>query len=140
MPTGDNEPDTLDFTGKYNTQLAPQGEAAYQQWVNEQSQATGRNVGADAYDYDLRGWWLANPGVSLGDGHLTDQFKKPNHPTFSDQSQYSGVDGMQGGQWGKADNGSWSFTPGATNMFSTPELSDYFKRVEPGNQLNIPQN
>jgi len=26
---------------------------------------------------------------SPDDAHLTDEFKKPNHPTFSDQSRYS---------------------------------------------------
>jgi hypothetical protein len=133
MPNGD----PLDYSGKYNTPLPPQDEATYQQWVGQQSQAAGRNVANDTYDYDMRGWWKANNGAPLEGGHLTDQYKKPNHPTFSDQSQYNGVDGMQGGKWQQGDDKNWSFTPGATNMYSAPELQDYFQRVEPGNTVNL---
>jgi hypothetical protein len=132
MPDGD----PLDFTDKYNTPLQPDQEAAYQQWVGNQSAATGRNVGNDSYDYDMRGWWQANGGADLAGGHLTDQFKKPNHPTFSDQSQYSGADGYQGGTWQQNGN-AWSFTPGKGNLYSPADLQDYFKRVEPGNTLNL---
>ncbi len=132
--------DPLDFSDEYNTKLSPQEERSFQAWTGAQSDAVGRNVGNDNYDYDLRGWWKANPGVDLSGAHLTDTYKKPNHPTFSDQSQYHGVDGYQGGSWGKTDGGSWSFTPGSTNFFSAPELGDYFKRVEPTNQLILPQS
>lgn len=97
-----------------------------------------RNVAGDTYDYDLRGWYQQNGAQDLTGAHLTDEFKKPNHPTFSDQSQYSGVGGMQGGQWAQQPNGSYSFTPGSTNVYSVPELQDYFKKVEPGNQLVVP--
>ncbi len=140
MPNGAPGNDPLDFTERYNTQLSPQDEAAFQSWTQQQSKAVGRDVSGDTYDYDLRGWWQANPNASLSGGHLTDQFKKPNHPTFSDQSQYHGVDGMQGGQWQQQSDGSYAFTPGATNVFSVPELQDYFARVEKGNTLNAPQN
>jgi hypothetical protein len=114
---------------------------AFRQWAQQQSKATGRNVANDVYDYDLRGWWAQNQGAALsGGGHLTDQFKKPNHPTFSDQSQYHGVNGMQGGQWQTQPNGSYSFTPGPTNLYSAPDMQDYFSRVEKGNTLNMPQS
>jgi hypothetical protein len=57
----------------------------------------------DLYDYDLRGLWKSGGGFGA-DAHATDQFKKPNHPTFSIESQYNGVprpDGgvFQGGHW-----------------------------------------
>ena len=134
MPDGD----PLDYSAKYNTQLSPTGEQSYQQWVNAQSQAVGRNVANDSYDYDLRGWFQANGPQNLSGAHLTDQFKKPNHPTFSDESQYSGVNGAQGGHWDVQPDNSYAFTPGSTSMLSTPELQDYFNRVEPTNTLNLP--
>ena len=41
-------------------------------------------------DYDLRGYWkkygTLNPTAS--NGHLTDEFKLPNHRTFSNESRY----------------------------------------------------
>jgi hypothetical protein len=131
MPDGD----PLDFSAKYNTPLGPQGEAQFQQWTQQQSKALGRDVGNDSYDYDLRGWFAKNGPQDLSGAHLTDEFKKPNHPTFSDQSQYHGADGMQGGAWATKPDGSFTFTPGRTNMYSADELGDYFKKVEPGNQL-----
>jgi hypothetical protein len=132
-------PDPRDFTGKYNTPLAPDQEQAFQNWTQQQSQATGRNVGNDTYDYDLRGWYAQNGAQPLTGAHLTDQFKKPNHPTFSDQSQYSGNTDLMphGGTWDKQPDGSFAFTPG-DNVYSTPELQDYFNKVEPDNSLNLP--
>jgi hypothetical protein len=133
MPNGD----PLDFSALYNTPLSPRDESAFRQWANEQSAATGRNVSGDTYDYDLRGWFAKNGPQPLTGAHLTDEFKKPNHPTFSDQSRYHGVDDFRGGQWAQQPNGSWSFTPGETTMFSPEELKDYFGKVEQGNTLNL---
>lgn len=132
--------DDLDFTDQYNTTLPPAQERAFQDWTKEQSKAVGRNVGKDTYDYDMRGWFAKNGGADLKGGHLTDEFKKPNHPTFSTGSIYSGVDGNQGGEWAKQPNGSWTFAPGATNLqnYSPADMKDYFQKVEPGNQLVLP--
>lgn len=135
--------DPFDFTGKYNTKLTPAQEAAFQQWGAQQAAQTGRNPAADTYDYDMRGFWKAgngNPSFS-DNGHAGDLFKKPNHPTFSDQSQYHGVDGNQGGTWGGGQNGQpWTFTPGATNLqvHDAGDLQRYFAQVEKGNQLILP--
>src|SRR5258708_36323091 len=86
--------DPRDFTALYNTALSSDEEPAFQHWVGEQSKATGKDISNDLYDYDLRGWWQQNPGENLKGGHLTDKFKKPNHPTFSTISQYHDVNGM----------------------------------------------
>lgn len=133
--------DNLDFTEKYNTALAPAQERAFQDWTATQSKAVGRDISKDNYDYDMRGWFAKNGAVDLKGGHLTDEFKKPNHPTFSTQSQYHGAEGNEGGEWSKKADGSWRFTPGRTNLqnFSPDELNDYFKQVEPGNELQLPQ-
>ena len=67
------------------TQLSPQEEDAYQRWkatMPPRLQYEG--------DYDLRGFWRKNPKFSLDDpeAHMTDEFKLPNHPTFSNESRY----------------------------------------------------
>lgn len=131
--------DPRDFTGQYNTPLSPDEEGAYQSWAQGQSQAAGRDINNDNYDYDMRGAWKAGAGAA-GNGHFPDTFKKPNHPTFSDQSQYHGVDGHTGGTWGGGSGQPWTFTPGASNLRShTPdELQQYFQRAEPGNRLLLP--
>jgi hypothetical protein len=136
--------DPGDYSGRYNTPLSPADEAAYQAWGKQQAAAGGRNSAADTYDYDMRGFWNAAQGNPqfADNGHAGDQFKKPNHPTFSTLSQYHGVDGNQGGAWGGGQNGQpWTFTPGATNMqfHDAGDLQQYFQQVEPGNQLILPQ-
>lgn len=77
---------------QFDTPLNPGDELLFQQW---KAQYAPNDSG---HDYDLRGAWKAGllPGA---DGHWSDQFKKPNHPTFSDESQYAG----QGypGSWDK---------------------------------------
>jgi hypothetical protein len=50
------------------------------------------------YDYDVNGYFLSGQGTSPN-GHMTDQFKKPNHPTFSDESIYSSLTGTKPGSW-----------------------------------------
>lgn len=121
-------------SAKYNTKLNPQEELLFQGW----KQKNAPNDSGE--DYDLRGAYKADLSGKLkrdSRGHTTDQFKKPNHPTFSDQSQYHGKDGFVGGKWGD-DN---SFTPSATNlkMKSPQQLQEYFKAQEPQSKLNLPQ-
>ncbi len=126
-----------DFTDKYNTKLTDDQEKQFQDW------ATTNNRTKDTYDYDLRGWWKANQGAdaSKGSGHLTDEYKKPNHPTFSDQSKYHGKDGFKGGSWGGTDEAP-TFTPGPTNLstYGKEGLQKYFQDTEPGVELKLPQS
>ena len=90
----------MDNTGKgippaggwYGTGLAPEQEAAYRLWVT----TLPERLRSD-YDYDLRGAWLAGDRPD-GEGHMTDRWKKPWHPTFSEESVYSRP-GVQGGRW-----------------------------------------
>ena len=125
--------DPSDLTNQFNTPLAPKDEAAYQTWA--------KKLGAqgNTYDYDLRGAFAAGAGQAAN-GHFPDTFKKPNHPTFSDQSQYS-TPQMPGGQWQQQPDQSWSFAASPTNLqhHSPQELQDYFTRVEKGNTLKLPQ-
>lgn len=128
--------DPRDFTSRYNTTLSPEQEQQYQGWIQQQP-PNARNT----YDYDMRGAFLSNTEASANQ-HYPDTFKKPNHPTFSDVSQYHGVDGYTGGVWTPPaqEGGGWGFTPGSTNLqIHGPErLQDYFQRVEQGNTLNLP--
>jgi len=131
--------DPMDFSGRYNTALSPQDEAAFQQWLRALSAKNGRDMSTDVYDYDLRGAFKAGAGQAEN-GHFTDQFKKPNHPTFSTDSQYSGMDGYVGGEWQKGKNGKWTFKASLTQLrFRSPdELRNYFQSREPDSMLVLP--
>ncbi len=135
-------PDAADFSNRYNTPLNDENESQFQKWMQTQTskRPDGRSLENDLYDYDLRGWWRKNPDSDITDQHLTDEFKKPNHPSFSDQSKYHGQDGHEGGQWQVQPDGSWAFTPGKSNMehYSKDDLNDYFRKVEPGNKIVWP--
>jgi hypothetical protein len=122
------ESDPNDFSDRYNTQLTPAEEQQYQTWAK----SSGREK--DTYDYDMRGAWKS--GVTSDPrGHFPDTFKKPNHPTFSSESQYHGKDGFEGGSWSKGQGDSWIYNASPTNSKFHPDLNEYFKRVEPESQL-----
>lgn len=67
----------------FETALTPGEELAYAIWK-------ARYAPADSgYDYDLRGAFKAGSTPDAASGHFPDTFKKPNHPTFSVESQYA---------------------------------------------------
>jgi len=127
-----------DMSDRYNTALTPAEELAYQQWASIQSAVQGRDINRDNFDYDMRGAFRSG-ALQSENGHYPDTFKKPNHPSFSDQSQYHGADGNQGGAWQNF-GGRWFFAPGPTNMqLHGPEgLQRYFQQNDPGVQLRLP--
>jgi hypothetical protein len=120
--------DVQDMTSQYNTKLSPGDEAAFQRW------ARAHNRTRDSFDYDMRGAWKAMAKQSEN-GHFPDTFKKPNHPTFSNESVYASPS-MPGGTWGDG-----TFTPAATNLhnFGLLRLLGYMRRVEPDYQLRMPR-
>lgn len=124
--------DPYDFTTKHNTELTPHEEKQFLTWSKKNNKIN------DLYDYDLRGAWKENMQAS-DNGHLGDKYKKPNHPTFSDQSIYHSED-MPGGVWGQDVNGRDTFTPSLYNLqnMNAPSLQDYFQRYEPNVILNLP--
>lgn len=120
--------DPYDFSGRYNTPLTPEEEAAFQKWAKKEGRSD------DVYDYDLRGAWkeLKSGEMSEDDrGHLGDKYKKPNHPTFSDQSKYNSIDGYVGGTWAE-ENGKTVYRAAKSNTMTKEQLRRYFERVEPG--------
>ena len=76
----------------YNTDLGDD-EANFQNWKKQ-------NAPDDSgVDYDLRGAYKDRMQRS-SNGHLGDKYKKPNHPTFSDESKYAtGVQRDRAGHW-----------------------------------------
>lgn len=120
-----------DFTGDYNTKLSDEEERAFQSWLSDLGKKDGRDRARDLADYDMRGFFKSGE-AQAGDGHFTDKFKKPSHPTFSDQSIYHGADGEEGGKWDVADDGRDRFTPGPTNLkhYTPAELKKYWKDIE----------
>jgi hypothetical protein len=124
-----------DFTEQYNTALPPYEEAKFHAWAHEHDKLL------DLEDYDLRGLWKQTGGLMpAGEQHGPDTYKKPNHPTFSDESVYHGVDGHLGGHWTQSGAQSWQFDAGPSNLkHHTPaELEDYFAKYEPGVPLVLP--
>lgn len=117
---------------EYNTRLSPQEEARFAMW------AAAQNRMGDLEDYDLRGAWKADAQAAQN-GHLPDTWKKPNHPTFSAESQYS-TPQNPGGSWQPAGNDQWTYWASPANLQyrNATSLADYFKQVEPTNTLVLP--
>lgn len=68
---------------QFDTKLTPEQETKFQAW---KAKYAPRDSGAD---YDLRGAFLSGFKPDPETGHWKDTFKKPNHPTFSDESKYA---------------------------------------------------
>ena len=131
--------DAQGYTDQFNTPLSPQEEAAFQAWGRQQAALRGgRNPAQDTYDYDMRGFWKSG-GQFAGNGHAGDEFKKPNHPTFSSLSRYSTPQTL-GGEWKQQVDGTWTFAPSPTNLKynDAGDLKQYFAKEEQGNQLVLP--
>jgi hypothetical protein len=124
----------MDFSDKYNTALSPKEEMQFREWAVGESKRQGRDILMDLADYDVRGFWKDRQTVDSR-GHGSDRFKKPNHPTFSQGSQYNGVEGMMGGRWDVTPDGKDEFFVGPSNMWSPEDLKAYFNDVEPGVEL-----
>lgn len=77
----------------YNTKLTPEQETSFQTWKQKNAP---NDSGAD---YDLRGAFQAGLSRLSPDEHLPDTYKKPNHPTFSDQSMYAKYAPDKAGTW-----------------------------------------
>lgn len=77
---------------KYDTKLSREDEVKYQVWKN-------KNAPNDSgEDYDLRGAYKEGMTRS-SNNHLSDKYKKPNHPTFSDESKYAKDAPEKAGHW-----------------------------------------
>ena len=82
----------------------------FSRWKKQIKNYKGIDVDNDA-TYDYRGFYFDNPDNAWKllkdrpDAHFTDKFKTSKHPTFSNESIYSGVkhqynpNGIKGGKW-----------------------------------------
>lgn len=120
----------------YTTKLTPQQEAKFQEWVRRRSKELGRDVSQDDADYDIRGYWLSGSSTDAR-GHGTDRFKKPNHPTFSTESQYA--KGLAAGRWtfDRVSGRDVFIAPKAWGEERLRRLKEYMSVREPGVDLRI---
>lgn len=123
-----------DMTGAFNTPLTASEEALFVAW------AIYNNRMRDLYNYDLRGAWKElNSGSMSADarGHLGDKYKKPNHPTFSDQSQYAKDAPERAGSWYVGSKGTNIFSAKGLSYDDYRYLQRYFQAVEPYSILEV---
>ena len=118
----------MDFTHFFNTPIPEDKQKDFNAWLVKNPKAKN-----DYYDYDVQGYWLSGAGQDSR-GHGSDRFKKPNHPTFSVESQYSTPD-RPGGQWL---NGAFMAHPSNLVHHTPEDLQSYFKQVEPDTHLYLP--
>jgi len=129
------------FKNRFNTKLSSEDESKFAEWAKK----SGKDPDSETIDYDLRGAWKKSAEVGEN-GHMTDEFKKPNHPTFSDQSKYHGTSApwggsYVGGKWSE-ENGKTRFQPSRTMLNKTHDvdrLKSYMKDREPDIELVLPR-
>jgi hypothetical protein len=107
----------------YDTPLTEDQEAQYQEY----KKSLGK-FGDDSI-YDLRGFWLEHGHEPHEKGaHFVDKYKKPNHPSFSDESQYHMSDDGQGGinmggSWVQKNGEYTGFIPPASTLKDPEKMS-----------------
>lgn len=77
----------------YDTKLSSDEEKKFQSW----KQKNAPNDSGE--DYDLRGAYKEGLSRDKSNSHFSDKYKKPNHPTFSDQSVYAKDAPELAGHW-----------------------------------------
>jgi len=129
MPEEDLE---MKYRNKYNTKLTKYEEQEYKKDMGSESIARGRDITMDEGAYDVRGAWLekGQSGTLFRPGHGTDRYKKPNHPTFSNESKYA-TKKNPGGSWLIKD----TFVVPKTNMLLGKGLQRYFDQAEPTTKI-----
>lgn len=130
MQSGGNIDPEFMFKNKYNTELTPSEETDFSKWAAEESQRQGRDILNDMGAYDVKGFWKSGDYKKMdSDNHGTDTWKKPNHPTFSNQSRYHGADGWYGGNW--TDKGGYQPSKQTLETYG-PDYYDWMFKSEPG--------
>lgn len=106
----------------YDTPLGAADQEAYKAWkMIHAPKDSGQ-------DYDLRGAYKSGMVQDPETNHFGDQFKKPNHPTFSDQSQYAVGDELnRAGHW----NGDDYVPPAALRAEGGPVNEEAAQYVDP---------
>jgi hypothetical protein len=132
LNAGQNRTWNLQYQQGGPTHLQPWDEQRFKIWFNSLPEGI-RN----SNDYDYRGWWLENGSIPYkqilsGNGHFTDKYKLPNHPTFSNQSIYSKGNTI-GGQW---INNDMDFVPSQYNVRNgSDRIVDYMEFGDKGSRM-----
>lgn len=106
-----------DLSNYYNTPIPDNMMDKFKDWYNK----LPTNL-REVKDYDLQGAFLDNQVTH--NNHLTDKFKKPNHPTFSTESIYKKY--ATPGEW--KDN---MFIIPDRNIDRLEEIRKYLKTSDP---------
>lgn len=108
----------------YDTFLTPIEEQQFRVWKQKYAP---QDSGAD---YDLRGAFKAGLTPDPKTGHWPDTYKKPNHPTFSNESMYAPLAPDKAGSW----NGEQYIPPAKKSMdyreFARKVRAKYPKRFD----------
>jgi len=90
----------LKIWNDYNTPLTSQEQIDFNKWVvlKDKERNRDRSIIWDKGAYDIQGFWKSQEQKD-SDGHSSDLYKKPNHPTFSRQSKHTTA-ANPGGVWG----------------------------------------
>lgn len=113
----------------------------YKQWKEAIKKHKGIDIDRDN-TYDYQSYYNSNPDAAwamLRDDpnvHFTDKFKTASHPTFSEESVYSGIKsqynpkGIKGGKW--VDDTRYIVSQDMLNddSHNIPTLKDYLRRAE----------
>lgn len=105
-----------EWAGMYNTPIPKDRQMEYEKWKWDMSRQRGNDITRDLPTYDIQGAAMAGTQRGGANMHFPDTYKKPSHEGFSTDSQYSGLDGYEGGKWGhNKDTQREVFTPAQTN-------------------------
>lgn len=117
---------------KYTTKLTSKEEKEFKAWYNKVASYKGLNPNPDSPDqyYDYRGFWKNEDRDKIltdnAEVHFFDTYKKPGHPTFSNQSKYS-TDKTPGGSWSLSEDGTYYFTHSPYTEKYSDRTTDYLR-------------
>lgn len=117
------------------------GRGSYQAWKQAIKEHKGIDIDKDP-TYDYEGYYRSNPEHAWAflnddpEAHFTDKYKTAAHPSFSDESIYSGTrnkynpTGMRGGRWMGDTRYMMSQDMLDANNYDVSKTRNYFKEAE----------
>ncbi len=116
--------------GPYDTKLNSKEESQFQTWKSKYA------PNDSGFDYDLRGAFKANLTPDPETGHWPDTYKKPNHPTFSNESQYAtGENAKLAGHWAGPEHNQFIFPMSQNN-----DIINQVIKTNPQGNWGVPLN
>ncbi len=130
------EENRVEWADSFNTPIPEDKFWEFMRWMQEESSIKGRDMFREMDVYDFPGYWANIKKHTEPTEHYPDTYKKPYHPTFSDESIYHGKAGLIGGHWEENEK-KWTFKPGRTNLgfHGKKGIVDYL-RNEPDVTIN----